>query len=92
MMYIYVRMFMYKSTKMYGTTRGREPDVGKINKQTDLFHSVYILYAFGWFLSRTTCRLGFCLLYTFNAVAPGMCDQRITLHIPGIYRGDTDKK
>jgi hypothetical protein len=68
MMYIYVHMFMYKSTKIYGTTPGREPDVRKINKQTDSFRSVYILYAFGWFLSRMTCRLGFCLLYTFNGV------------------------
>jgi hypothetical protein len=29
---------------------GRESDARKINKQTDSFQSVYILYAFGWFL------------------------------------------
>ncbi len=26
----------------------------------------YLLYAFGWISMRTTCHLGFCLVYTFN--------------------------
>jgi hypothetical protein len=32
------------------TTPRRESDVWKTNKQVDSFQSVYILYAFGWFL------------------------------------------
>jgi hypothetical protein len=41
-------MFMYISAKMYHP--GRESDAREINKQTDSFQSVYILYTFGWFL------------------------------------------
>ncbi len=50
------------------TTPGRESDARKINKQTDSFQSIVHIVRI-WLVSlRTTCRLGFCLVYTFNTV------------------------
>jgi hypothetical protein len=48
MMYIYICMSVYISTKC--TTPGRDADIKGVNKQTDPFPSVDMLYAFGWFL------------------------------------------
>jgi hypothetical protein len=45
--YIYVYVHT-ESSKM--STPGRVADVKGVNKQTNFFKSVYILYAFGWFL------------------------------------------
>jgi hypothetical protein len=65
---MYVHMFMYKSTKMYHP--GRESDVGE-NKQADRFVIICVHIVRIWLVSlRTTCRLGFCLLYTFNGSNP----------------------
>jgi hypothetical protein len=47
MMYIYVCLCTYLQKC---TTPGKDADVKSKKKQTDSFKSVYILYAFGWFL------------------------------------------
>jgi hypothetical protein len=46
---------------------GKKPCTPRINEMTPAVRGRYLLYAFGWIYVRTTCRLGFCPVYTFNA-------------------------
>jgi hypothetical protein len=64
MMYIYVHLFMYISTKMY---QPRERIWHKENKRADRFVPICVHIVRNWLVSfRTTCHLGFCLVSTFN--------------------------
>jgi hypothetical protein len=40
-----------------------------MNEMTPAVRGRYLLYAFGWIYVRTTCRLGFCPVYTFNGLS-----------------------